>query len=83
MLIRAGKVGYMARGLVWMLIGYFFLQAALHANAQEAGGTKKAFALLEHGTYGSLVLGVVALGLICYGVFMFVRAKCEVIQTPH
>lgn len=82
MLVRAGKVGYMARGLVWMLIGYFFLLAALHANAGEAGGTEKAFAFLEHGTYGSLMLGAVALGLICYGVFMFVRAKCEVIQTP-
>jgi hypothetical protein len=83
MLIRAGLVGYIARGLVWILIGYLFLRAALHANAREAGGTDKAFALLEHGTYGSLLLGAVALGLICYGVFMFVRARCEVIQTPR
>ena len=80
MLVRAGLVGYIARGVVWILIGYLFLQAALHANAQEAGGTEKAFGLLEHGTYGSLLLGLVALGLICYGVFMFVRARSEVIQ---
>lgn len=83
MLIRSGLAGYIARGVVWILIGYFFLRAALSANAREAGGTGKAFAFLENGTYGSLVLGVVALGLICYGVFCFVRAKCEVIQTPH
>lgn len=79
-LIRAGLVGYIARGLVWLLIGYLFLRAALHANAKEAGGTGKAFQLLEHATFGSLLLGAVALGLICYGVFMFVRARCEVIQ---
>jgi hypothetical protein len=81
MLIRAGLVGYIARGLVWLLIGYLFLQAALHANAREAGGTGKAFQVLEHATYGSLLLGAVALGLVCYGVFMFVRARCEVIQA--
>jgi hypothetical protein len=81
MLIRAGKAGYSARGVVWILIAYLFGRAALHANPQEAGGTDKAFQLLEHGTYGSLLLGVVALGLICYGVFMFVRARCEVIRA--
>jgi hypothetical protein len=83
MLVRAGLAGYIARGLVWILIGYLFLQAALHANAREAGGTSKAFALLEHATYGSLLLGAVALGLICYGVFMFIRARCEAIPTPR
>jgi hypothetical protein len=80
MLIRAGLVGYIARGLVWLLIGYLFLQAALHAKASEAGDTDKAFQMLEHATFGSLLLGVLALGLICYGVFMFVRARCEVIK---
>jgi hypothetical protein len=80
MLVRAGLVGYIARGLVWILIGYLFLQAALHANAREAGGTEKAFQLLEHATLGSLLLGLVALGLSCYGVFMFVRARCEVVN---
>jgi hypothetical protein len=80
MLIRAGLVGFIARGLVWILIGYLFLRAALHANSAEAGGTGKAFALVEHATYGSLLLGAMGLGLICYGVFLFVRARCEAIK---
>ncbi|MGV3640166.1 MAG: DUF1206 domain-containing protein [Adhaeribacter sp.] len=82
MLIRAGKVGYIARGVVWILIGYLFLKAALNANAQEAGGTEKAFRLIEQGTFGSVLLGIMALGLICYGVFMFVRARSETINPP-
>lgn len=80
MLVRAGMVGYIARGVVWLLIGYLFLRAALSANAGEAGGTDKAFHLVESTTYGSLILGLIALGLICYGVFMFVRAKTEVVK---
>ncbi|MDQ4139530.1 MAG: DUF1206 domain-containing protein [Bacteroidota bacterium] len=81
LLLRAGKLGYTARGIVWGIIGFLFLKAALHANSSEAGGTQNAFSFLENSSYGSILLGAVALGLIGYGIFMFVRAKCEVIST--
>lgn len=81
MIIRFGKVGYIARGIVWGLIGYLFIKAALAANASQAGGSSRAFAFLEKASYGSFLLGAVALGLFCYGIFMFVRARYEVINT--
>ena len=80
MLMKAGKVGYIARGIVWGIIGFLFLKAAMNSNAQEAGGSTSAFQFLEQ-SYGSILLGAIALGLICYGVFMFVRARYEVINT--
>lgn len=80
-MIKAGKVGYMARGIVWLIIGYLFLKAALQSNPQQAGGSSSAFAFLEEASYGSFLLGAVALGLICYGVFMFMRAKYQPIYT--
>jgi hypothetical protein len=81
MIIRSGKIGYVARGIVWGLIGYLFIKAAREANASEAGGSGTAFAFLEKASYGSYLLGAVALGLFCYGIFMFVRARYEVINT--
>jgi hypothetical protein len=81
MIIRSGKIGYIARGIVWGLIGYLFIKAALEANASQAGGSSRAFAFLEKASYGSYLLGAVALGLFCYGLFMFVRARYEVINT--
>ena len=80
-MIRAGKIGYVARGVVWLIIGYMFLQAALEANPQEAGGSAKAFQFLESSAYGSFLLGAVAIGLVCYGVFMFMRAKYQPVYT--
>lgn len=80
-IIRSGKIGYIARGIVWGLIGYLFIKAALAANASEAGGSSRAFAFLEEASYGSFMLGAVALGLFGYGIFMFVRARYEVINT--
>ncbi|WP_347158791.1 DUF1206 domain-containing protein [Pontibacter chitinilyticus] len=80
LMIKAGKIGYVARGIVWLVIGYLFLKAALQANANQAGGSDSAFKWLESAWYGSYLLGAVALGLICYGVFMFMRAKYQVIN---
>ncbi|GHB85026.1 DUF1206 domain-containing protein [Persicitalea jodogahamensis] len=79
-LLASGKVGYIARGIVWLLIGYLFLQAALQSDSSEAGGSDSAFSFLEQ-QWGSWVLAVVALGLLCYGIFMFVRARYQPVNT--
>jgi hypothetical protein len=76
-LLLAGKVGYVARGIVWLVVAWLILRAALHANSEEAGDTSKAFQFLETASYGSYLLGVLGLGVICYGFFNFVRARYE------
>ncbi len=79
LMIRAGKFGYMARGVVLVIIGYLFLKASINANPQEAGGNVSAFKFLQDSSYGSYLLGAVALGLICYGIFMFLRSKYQAV----
>jgi len=78
---KAGFVGYISRGIVIGIIGYLFLDAAISANPSEAGGTKEAFGLIQNSTAGPIVLGVIALGLAAYGVFMFVKAKYRVMPS--
>jgi uncharacterized membrane protein YiaA len=77
LIITAGKVGYVARCVVWLLIGWLFIKAAFHKNSSEAGDTSKAFKFLEEASYGTYLLAIVAVGLICYGVFNFIRARYE------
>ena len=77
LLLRSGKVGYISRGVVWLIIAFLFFRAAIHARASEAGDTGKAFRFIEDSQYGSVLLGVLGLGLIAYGVFNFVRARYE------
>lgn len=79
-LIKTGKVGYIARGIVWLIIGYLFLQAAIQSDSSEAGGSESAFSFLEN-QYGSIILGATSLGLVCYGIYMFVRARYQPINT--
>ena len=77
LMLRSGKVGYISRGVVWLVIAFLFFRAAVHARASEAGSTGEAFQFIEATPFGSLILGVLGLGLIAYGVFSFVRARYE------
>jgi hypothetical protein len=72
---RAGQVGLVARGVVFGVIGLFLIQAAWHAHAAEARGLGGALRALERQPYGPYVLGAVALGLVAYGLYMFVEAR--------
>jgi Mn2+/Fe2+ NRAMP family transporter len=76
LLVSAGTIGYVARGLVWLILAYLLFQAALHANASEAGDTAEAFQLVER-SFGSYLLGALGLGLILYGLFSCLRAAYE------
>lgn len=76
-LLRAGKIGYVARGIVWLMLAWLSFKAAFHADSGEAGDTTKAFHFLESASFGSYLLGALGLGLVCYGVFNFIRARWE------
>ena len=77
LLLRSGKIGYVSRALVWLLIAFLLLKAAVHSNSKEAGNSGNAFQFLENSPFGSYLLGLLAVGLICYGVFNFIRARYD------
>lgn len=75
---KAGLAGYTARGIVIGIIGFFFLKAAIQANPEQAQGSEGAFKFIEDSPFGPYLLAIVALGLICYGVFMFIKARYRI-----
>ncbi len=77
---RIGKIGYAARGIVWLLIGFFLLRAGMQSDASEAQGSEGAFDMIQQ-FGGNWVLLIVAIGVVAYGVFMFVKAKYYQIQV--
>ncbi len=71
--MKAGKIGYTSRGLVAGILGFLFVKAGLANNAQQLSKTD-AFSFIQD-EFGSIVMGIVALGLVGYGIFMIVKAK--------
>ena len=63
--------GYIARGIILGIIGFFFLKAGFSANENYIVNTDKAFDFIGD-NIGHLWFILVAAGTICYGLFMFV-----------
>jgi hypothetical protein len=70
----AGVIGYLARAVVLLIAGGFIVKASVEYDADEAVGLDGTLQKLVDQQYGPLLLGVVAAGLIVYGLFYFVRA---------
>jgi hypothetical protein len=79
--IRLGRLGYAARGVVLLVVGWFLVQAALRHDPQQATGLGGALAALEQAPYGVWLLGLVAAGLIAYGLYNVVQARYRVIRA--
>jgi len=71
---RIGQIGYASRGIVWLIIGFFTLRAGITSNASEMKDSQGAFTFIEQST-GSIVLLIIAIGVVAYGGYMFVKAK--------
>ena len=74
-IVRLGRFGIAARAVVFAMIGVFLLRAGMQKDSGEAGGIAQSLQALRGASYGRAVLGVVAFGLIAYGVYQLATAR--------
>jgi uncharacterized protein DUF1206 len=72
---RVGVVGLLARMVVFGLIGWFLIKAAVEYDPKEAIGLDGALQKLAHQSYGPVLLALTAAGLVAYGLFCVVEAR--------
>lgn len=72
---RLSSIGLLARFVVFSLMGGFLLKAAYEYDPEEAIGLDGALRKVAQASYGPVLLGVVAAGLLCYALFCFVEAR--------
>jgi fumarate reductase subunit D len=70
-----GSFGHLARMVVFGLVGTFLIKAAVDFNPNKAVGLDGALAKLARAPYGPFVLGLVAAGLIAFGVYSLSDAR--------
>ncbi len=71
----SGRAGYAARGIVFLISGYFLLNAALTEQASEAGGMAEALSWLT-----SPWDIVIAIGLLSFGLFSLIEARFRILH---
>jgi hypothetical protein len=72
-----GRLGYLARGAVFLVVAYFLCDAALAGASSKAGGTEQVFSWLSR----PVALGLAA-GLGLFGVYALTEAWYRRIHAP-
>jgi len=70
-----GVFGFLARMVVFLLIGYGIIKAALDYDPHKAIGLDGALQQLAHASYGPALLGIVAAGLIGFALYCVADAR--------
>lgn len=73
--IRLGRFGMFARGVIFLVIGWFVVQAGIHHDPAQVQGFGGAFLFLLGQPFGRVILGIVALGLVALGLHSFACAR--------
>ena len=75
-LVKAlGGMGDAARGFLVILVGIYLIKAGAAANPTQAKSVDESLKALVRHPYGAIVIGLVALGLLCFAVYSFFDAR--------
>jgi hypothetical protein len=72
---RAGQIGYIAKGVALVIVGFLFAAAGVHKQAKEATGLDGALKSLRDEPFGPGLLVVMAVGFAAFGLYSFARAR--------
>lgn len=75
------RFGLVARGVVWCMVGWFLIDSARRANSSDIKGMGEAMDTLRNSPYGEWLLGIVAAGLIAFGLYNFLEAAFRRIRV--
>jgi hypothetical protein len=70
-----GMAGHLARMVVFALIGYFLTKAAIDFDPDKAVSVDGALAAVAKASYGPVLLGIVAAGMIAFGAYSIADAR--------
>ena len=70
-----GQVGYVAKGIALAVLGGLFAWAGATYEPSQAGGLDTALRTLLDATAGPWLLGIVAVGIIAFGLYCFAWAR--------
>ena len=77
---RVARIGISARAITFVLTGGLLVTAAIQADPSEAQGLGHALQTLRDEPYGTFLLTVIGIGLVCYGLYCFANARYRTVR---
>lgn len=74
LLLQICRFGILSRGIIYILLGFFIIQAAYQFDPNEVKGLDQLLQTIFIQPFGKLLLLLFALGLVAYGIYMEVKA---------
>lgn len=74
-IVLVGQVGYVAKGLAFLIIGVLICWAAVGDNPRKAGGLDQSLAHLIQVPLGAVAVVAIGAGIACFGFYLFARAR--------
>jgi len=73
-LLTLGAIGHIARAILFGIMAFLTLRAGFTLRNKSVSTTTEAFQFLNY-KFGVLALVLVAIGLLCFGLYMLVKAR--------
>lgn len=73
--VGVSRAGIAARGVVFVIIGFFLTHAAMQSDPGQARGLGGALSSVQDEKFGTILLIIIGLGLAAYGVYALINAK--------
>ncbi|WP_040523492.1 DUF1206 domain-containing protein [Aliiglaciecola lipolytica] len=64
-----GRAGFAGRGVIYFMVGGFFMHAAMTYDSNKAGGMSEALQTLLEQPFGPYLVALVGVGMFSFGVF--------------
>jgi hypothetical protein len=80
--VALGSFGILTRALVFLVLGCFLALAAYDSNSHEAVGLAGVLRAMQDQSYGAVMLGIAALGLLAFGGFEILEAVVRQADAP-
>jgi hypothetical protein len=80
---RLARLGYVAKGVVYLVIGFLALREALGGKTADPGGAMK---IIGSQPFGGVMLALLAVGLACYALWKLVQGVMDADDkgsSPH
>ncbi|MGM0933008.1 MAG: DUF1206 domain-containing protein [Bacteroidota bacterium] len=78
---NTGYLRLIARGIIFAILAYFFIRAAVEHSTSDIKSTPDAFVFLQESPMGSWLMGIVAAGMVCYSIYVFMMVKYRKFRT--